>query len=185
MFCGRLDKQYGQAWLLDGEEEEEEEGKKETRTEEWKKDHQLISNGTSRSSLIVTVIAECKLICKLYTMNCMYLWPRPRHRAENVFVRPSHVWCQIGSQIHGWNSREFWLVLYWLWKGEIRLDGVQVFLGDQCVGKTSIITRFMYDKFDNTYQVIYCYSLSNAILLRVASMQWWSQDVFVSAQRVR
>ena len=30
----------------------------------------------------------------------------------------------------------------------------QVFLGDQSVGKTSIITRFMYDKFDNTYQVL-------------------------------
>jgi GTPase SAR1 family protein len=29
----------------------------------------------------------------------------------------------------------------------------QVFLGDQSVGKTSIITRFMYDKFDTTYQV--------------------------------
>ena len=29
-----------------------------------------------------------------------------------------------------------------------------VFLGDQSVGKTSIITRFMYDKFDNTYQVM-------------------------------
>ena len=28
-----------------------------------------------------------------------------------------------------------------------------MFLGDQSVGKTSIITRFMYDKFDNTYQV--------------------------------
>ncbi|KAG2554149.1 ras-related protein RABH1b-like [Panicum virgatum] len=27
-----------------------------------------------------------------------------------------------------------------------------VFLGDQAVGKTAIITRFMYDKFDNTYQ---------------------------------
>uniref|UniRef100_A0A7N2LG94 Uncharacterized protein n=1 Tax=Quercus lobata TaxID=97700 RepID=A0A7N2LG94_QUELO len=26
-----------------------------------------------------------------------------------------------------------------------------VFLGDKSVGKTSIITRFMYDKFDNTY----------------------------------
>lgn len=30
---------------------------------------------------------------------------------------------------------------------------VQVFLGDQSVGKTSIITRFMYDKFDSVYQV--------------------------------
>ena len=28
-----------------------------------------------------------------------------------------------------------------------------VFLGDQCVGKTSIITRFMYDNFDKNYQV--------------------------------
>jgi GTPase SAR1 family protein len=28
-----------------------------------------------------------------------------------------------------------------------------VFLGDQAVGKTAIITRFMYDKFDDTYQV--------------------------------
>ncbi|KAL0007454.1 hypothetical protein SO802_008956, partial [Lithocarpus litseifolius] len=27
-----------------------------------------------------------------------------------------------------------------------------VFLGDQSVGKTSIITRFVYDKFYNTYQ---------------------------------
>ena len=33
------------------------------------------------------------------------------------------------------------------------LSVFQVFLGDQSVGKTSIITRFMYDKFDNTYQV--------------------------------
>ena len=27
-----------------------------------------------------------------------------------------------------------------------------VFLGEPCVGKTSLITRFMYDSFDNTYQ---------------------------------
>lgn len=34
-----------------------------------------------------------------------------------------------------------------------------VFLGDQGVGKTSIITRFMYDTFDKNYQVriaFYC-----------------------------
>jgi hypothetical protein len=30
-----------------------------------------------------------------------------------------------------------------------------VFLGDEAVGKTSIITRFMYDTFDNTYKVLY------------------------------
>lgn len=29
-----------------------------------------------------------------------------------------------------------------------------VFLGDQGVGKTSIITRFMYDTFDKNYQVL-------------------------------
>ena len=39
-----------------------------------------------------------------------------------------------------------------------------VFLGDQSVGKTSIITRFMYDKFDNTYQVNRTHN-SNACLL--------------------
>lgn len=33
-----------------------------------------------------------------------------------------------------------------------RRHPAQVFLGDQSVGKTSIITRFMYDKFDTTYQ---------------------------------
>lgn len=27
-----------------------------------------------------------------------------------------------------------------------------VFLGEQSVGKTSLITRFMYDTFDSTYQ---------------------------------
>lgn len=29
-----------------------------------------------------------------------------------------------------------------------------VFLGDQSVGKTSIMTRFIFDSFDYTYQVI-------------------------------
>ena len=37
-----------------------------------------------------------------------------------------------------------------------------VFLGDQGVGKTSIITRFMYDTFDKNYQVlIYLISFEN------------------------
>ncbi|PPR90049.1 hypothetical protein GOBAR_AA30636 [Gossypium barbadense] len=35
-----------------------------------------------------------------------------------------------------------------------------VFLGDQSVGKTSIITRFMYDKFDTTYQFFRLINLS-------------------------
>lgn len=30
-----------------------------------------------------------------------------------------------------------------------------VFLGDQSVGKTSIITRFMYDSFDSQYSVCF------------------------------
>lgn len=40
-----------------------------------------------------------------------------------------------------------------------------VFLGDPGVGKTSIITRFMYDTFDSSYQVftltLEAYSLGN------------------------
>lgn len=34
-----------------------------------------------------------------------------------------------------------------------RWSAVPLLQGDQSVGKTSIITRFMYDKFDTTYQV--------------------------------
>lgn len=45
----------------------------------------------------------------------------------------------------------------------------QVFLGDQSVGKTSIITRFMYDKFDNTYQVC-TYPMIAFRLIVVASL---------------
>ena len=52
-----------------------------------------------------------------------------------------------------------------------------VFLGDQSVGKTSIITRFMYDKFDNTYQVgdsERCLHDSSVILQEVNGY-WWKQ----------
>jgi GTPase SAR1 family protein len=38
-----------------------------------------------------------------------------------------------------------------------------VFLGDQGVGKTSIITRFMYDSFDKNYQVFHCKILKNDV----------------------
>jgi GTPase SAR1 family protein len=47
-----------------------------------------------------------------------------------------------------------------VWRGETMALVVStlakyklVFLSDQSVGKTSIITRVMYDKFDTTYQV--------------------------------
>jgi GTPase SAR1 family protein len=36
-----------------------------------------------------------------------------------------------------------------------------VFLGDQGVGKTSIITRFMYDSFDKNYQVCSIFVFKN------------------------
>lgn len=51
-----------------------------------------------------------------------------------------------------------------------------VFLGDQSVGKTSIITRFMYDKFDGTYQAtIGIDFLSKTMYLddRVVRLQLW------------
>ena len=40
-----------------------------------------------------------------------------------------------------------------------------VFLGDQSIGKTNIITRFIYDKFDNTYQVHFTKFLSFFLFL--------------------
>lgn len=42
-----------------------------------------------------------------------------------------------------------------------------VFLGDQSVGKTSIITRFMYDKFDTTYQVLANLDLTHCLFFYV------------------
>jgi len=51
-----------------------------------------------------------------------------------------------------------------------------VFLGDESVGKTSIITRFMYDHFDDTYQAtIGIDFLSKTLYLedRVIRLQLW------------
>lgn len=36
-----------------------------------------------------------------------------------------------------------------------------VFLGEQSVGKTSLITRFMYDSFDTAYQVRKLFNTNN------------------------
>lgn len=43
-----------------------------------------------------------------------------------------------------------------------------VFLGDQGVGKTSIITRFMYDTFDKNYQVRHQLQLGLLAILTAA-----------------
>lgn len=51
-----------------------------------------------------------------------------------------------------------------------------VFLGEQSVGKTSLITRFMYDTFDNTYQAtIGIDFLSKTMFLedRTVRLQLW------------
>lgn len=54
-----------------------------------------------------------------------------------------------------------------------------VFLGDQGVGKTSIITRFMYDSFDKNYQV------SNFLPLIMLAVQSKITDfVFVLTRRL-
>uniref|UniRef100_A0A8C8Z7M0 small monomeric GTPase n=1 Tax=Prolemur simus TaxID=1328070 RepID=A0A8C8Z7M0_PROSS len=46
-----------------------------------------------------------------------------------------------------------------------------VFLGEQSVGKTSLITRFMYDSFDNTYQV-FCFCQFIGCLFCVRLQLW-------------
>lgn len=60
------------------------------------------------------------------------------------------------------------------WK--LPLKSSQVFLGDQATGKTGIITRFMYDKFDLNYQAtIGIDFLSKTIYLedRTVRLQLW------------
>lgn len=57
------------------------------------------------------------------------------------------------------------------------------FLGDQGCGKTSIITRFMYDKFDNTYQAtIGIDFLSKTMYLedRTVRLQLWCETVLAA-----
>ena len=52
----------------------------------------------------------------------------------------------------------------------------QVFLGDQSVGKTSVITRFMYDKFESNYAAtIGIDFLSKTVYLeeRTVRLQLW------------
>lgn len=63
------------------------------------------------------------------------------------------------------------LKIDWIWMAPVSALAKYklVFLGDQSVGKTSIITRFMYDKFDNTYQVPFSYS-SSPIQIRSKSL---------------
>lgn len=64
-----------------------------------------------------------------------------------------------------------------------------VFLGEQSVGKTSLITRFMYDSFDNTYQAtIGIDFLSKTMYLedRTVRLQLWDtagQERFRSVTR--
>ncbi|VAI09771.1 unnamed protein product [Triticum turgidum subsp. durum] len=53
-----------------------------------------------------------------------------------------------------------------------------VFLGDQAVGKTAIITRFMYDKFDATYQAtIGIDFLSKTMYLEDRTGHGWAGEV--------
>jgi len=57
-----------------------------------------------------------------------------------------------------------------------RFKNKLVFLGDEAVGKTSILTRFMYDQFDETYQAtIGIDFLSKTLYLedRVVRLQLW------------
>ncbi|CAA2983474.1 Ras-related RABH1e [Olea europaea subsp. europaea] len=63
-----------------------------------------------------------------------------------------------------------------------------VFLGDQSVGKTSIITRFMYDKFDTTYQAtIGIDFLSKTMYLedRTVRLQLWQVSIEEGDRKAR
>uniref|UniRef100_A0A8C2T1E1 RAB6A, member RAS onco family n=1 Tax=Coturnix japonica TaxID=93934 RepID=A0A8C2T1E1_COTJA len=58
-----------------------------------------------------------------------------------------------------------------------------VFLGEQSVGKTSLITRFMYDSFDNTYQVngsLFIFSKASSLQVRLQLWDTAGQERFRS-----
>ncbi|KAK8570505.1 hypothetical protein V6N13_128553 [Hibiscus sabdariffa] len=60
-----------------------------------------------------------------------------------------------------------------------------VFLGDQSVGKTSIISRFMYDKFDNNYQALIseiCLSFVNQATIGI---DFLSKTMYLEDRTVR
>ncbi|KAM9227729.1 ras-related protein Rab-41 isoform 1-T1 [Leptosomus discolor] len=57
-----------------------------------------------------------------------------------------------------------------------------VFLGEQSVGKTSLITRFMYDSFDNTYQG---YDWSGHLLNATIGIDFLSKTMYLEDRTVR
>nr|CAB3496825.1 unnamed protein product [Digitaria exilis] len=62
-----------------------------------------------------------------------------------------------------------------------------VFLGDQAVGKTAIITRCMYDKFDDTYQVgsIHIAISPPTISLATIGIDFLSKTMYLEDRTVR
>ncbi|GFU09222.1 ras-related protein Rab6 [Trichonephila clavipes] len=56
-----------------------------------------------------------------------------------------------------------------------------VFLGEQSVGKTSLITRFMYDSFDNTYQVSFLFTIK----LKQHRNRFLSKTMYLEDRTVR
>ncbi|XP_048623500.1 ras-related protein RABH1c isoform X2 [Brassica napus] len=82
---------------------------------------------------------------------------RPSHRRR---ARPlSLSSCSRGRKKTSWKKLGSLLSITLLFGSNVNMASVSalakfklVFLGDQSVGKTSIITRFMYDKFDTSYQ---------------------------------
>ena len=64
-----------------------------------------------------------------------------------------------------------------------------VFLGEQSVGKTSLITRFMYDSFDNTYQVTRTSPPNNCVQVKVfqatIGIDFLSKTMYLEDRTVR
>ena len=64
-----------------------------------------------------------------------------------------------------------------------------VFLGEQSVGKTSLITRFMYDSFDNTYQVTTTIPATRCVQVKVfqatIGIDFLSKTMYLEDRTVR
>lgn len=109
------------------------------------------------------------------------VWKNAGRRADNSIGMP-HAACHCGQLMPfpncfcdaiGFQTRRVWRRSIERQPADLpNTRAFTVFLGDQGVGKTSIITRFMYDSFEKSYQVRGALIETKREAHRVVSCPW-------------